>query len=364
MFSNYLSHKIADMEVYLVGGAVRDTVLGRPVKERDWVVLDSSPEEMLQLGYRPVGKQFPVFLHPETHEEYALARTERKVGKGHGGFDFQTGSDVTLEDDLLRRDLTINAIAMDDKGELIDPYGGLEDIKNRVLRHVSQAFGEDPLRIFRVARFACQLPDFSVSSDTLKLMEQIAVNGELLELSAERVWSEFSKALLAERPEQFLTTLRTVKALAFWFPEFSEVSCSIPGGLITAESRYASLGWELSPSQAIAVSSRLRVPKRFSKEIFNIASYGRMLSEWRKNQAWKVVEALEVARVFHDIEKGYSLIDIVGACSREDLHTLKQLVIDIKNGDLIPDFSSDLKGQELGKAIRSERIKRVEAKQN
>ena len=187
------------------------------------------------------------------------------------------------------------------------------------------------MRIFRVARFACQLPGFSVSSDTLKVMEQLAVTGELTELSAERVWSEFTKALSAEMPERFLISLKTVKALPSWFSEFSEVSCRIPEGLTTAESRYASLGWELSTSQAIAISSRLRVPKRFSTGIVNIASYGSILSEWSKNEAWRVVGALEAARVFHDIEKGYSLVDIVSACSGRDLDTLKQLIIEIKN---------------------------------
>ena len=179
------------MKVYLVGGAVRDELLGRPVTERDWVVVGSSPEDMLRRGFRQVGRDFPVFLHPQSGEQYALARTERKTGLGHQRFAWRA-TDVTLEDDLARRDLTINAIAMDADGFLIDPWNGQADLEDRVLRHVSPAFAEDPLRVFRVARFAAQLPGFAIHPETLELMRRMIP--ELAALSGERVWAELGKA--------------------------------------------------------------------------------------------------------------------------------------------------------------------------
>lgn len=179
----------AAMEIYLVGGAVRDRLLGLPVTERDWVVVGATPQAMRELGFRPVGKDFPVFLHPKTGEEYALARTERKSAPGHTGFVFHAAPEVTLEEDLRRRDLTINAIAESARGELIDPYGGRRDLERRVLRHVSDAFVEDPLRVLRVARFAARFAalGFRVAPETLGLMRAIAASGELEHLSAERI---------------------------------------------------------------------------------------------------------------------------------------------------------------------------------
>ncbi len=206
---------------YLVGGAVRDKLLGLEVSERDWVVLGASPEEMLKQGFKPVGKDFPVFLHPETNEEYALARTERKVAAGHTGFTFHADPEVTLEEDLARRDLTINAIAEDSDGNLIDPYGGRSDLEQRILRHVSDAFIEDPLRVLRVARFAArfQAYGFTVADETLELMSTIAANGELQHLSAERIWRETEKALHSPSPRTYIEVLRASQALAVLFPE-------------------------------------------------------------------------------------------------------------------------------------------------
>ena len=182
------------MQKYLVGGAVRDRLLSLPVHEQDWVVVGSTPQEMLSLGYRQVGKDFPVFLHPQSAEEYALARTERKSGKGHQGFQVFSTPDISLEEDLLRRDLTINAIAEDEHGNLTDPYGGLDDIKNRILRHISPAFSEDPLRVLRVARFAARFwhLGFTIDANTLALMSSISHSGELERLSKERVWRAVS----------------------------------------------------------------------------------------------------------------------------------------------------------------------------
>ena len=193
------------MQVYLVGGAVRDSLLKRPVTEKDYVVVGATPEEMLRQGFTQVGKDFPVFLHPKTQEEYALARTERKSGKGYTGFECNASSDVTLEEDLLRRDLTVNAIAQDNLGNLIDPYGGKRDLDNRLLRHVSGAFSEDPLRVFRVARFATRYDylGFTIASETMVLMQSMAKSGELSTLSAERVWQETKRSLLEKTPYVF-----------------------------------------------------------------------------------------------------------------------------------------------------------------
>lgn len=209
------------MQVYLVGGAVRDKLLGRPVTERDWVVVGARPEDLLSQGYRAVGRDFPVFLHPETQEEYALARTERKSGSGHTGFICDFSPDITLEEDLLRRDLTVNAMALDDSSKLIDPYGGMRDLEQRLLRHVSSAFREDPLRVFRVARFAARYAPlgFTVAEETLALMRDMAESGELASLTAERVWKETEKALGEDSPEVFISVLRECNALASWFPE-------------------------------------------------------------------------------------------------------------------------------------------------
>ncbi|MGD8578099.1 MAG: multifunctional CCA addition/repair protein [Lysobacterales bacterium] len=209
------------MEVFLVGGAVRDALLGLPVKERDWVVVGGSPEQLLDEGYRQVGASFPVFLHPETGEEYALARTERKQGHGYHGFavDFHPG--VTLEEDLRRRDLTINAMARDADDRLIDPFGGKQDLRDRVLRHVSPAFREDPLRVLRVARFAARFAPlgFRVHEATLELMREMSDSGELGHLAPERVWTEIEKAMAAPRPGRFVEVLRECGALRALLPE-------------------------------------------------------------------------------------------------------------------------------------------------
>ncbi|MED6322258.1 MAG: CCA tRNA nucleotidyltransferase [Pseudomonadota bacterium] len=209
------------MQIYLVGGAVRDALLNRKVVERDYVVVGATPEEMLSQGFTQVGKDFPVFLHPKTQEEYALARTERKSGKGYTGFVCDASSSVTLEEDLLRRDLTVNAIAQDNLGNLIDPYGGKKDLENRLLRHVSEAFSEDPLRVFRVARFATRYAylGFTIATETMALMQSMAQSGELSTLSAERVWQETKRSLLEKTPHVFFTVLNQAHGLNDWFTE-------------------------------------------------------------------------------------------------------------------------------------------------
>ena len=210
------------MRFYQVGGCVRDRLLGQPVADRDWVVIGATPEEMQNLGFRQVGKDFPVFLHPETHEEYALGRTERKTGRGYYGFTVDASPHVSLPEDLRRRDLTINAMAESDAGEIIDPYNGRADLAAGVLRHVSHAFVEDPLRVLRVARFAARFA-FSVAPETMDLMSEIATSGELETLAPERVWNELERALLEAHPEQFIRVLRACGALAVLFPEIDRL---------------------------------------------------------------------------------------------------------------------------------------------
>lgn len=211
------------MKTYVVGGAVRDRLLGRPVTDRDHVVVGATPEEMVAQGFLPVGKDFPVFLHPVTREEYALARTERKSGRGYKGFVVYATPAVTLEDDLRRRDLTINAMAEDEDGALIDPHGGRSDLAAGIFRHVSAAFSEDPLRILRVARFAARLPDFVVAPETVALMRQMVDSGEVDSLVPERVWQEMARGLMERRPSRMFQVLRECSALARLFPEIDRL---------------------------------------------------------------------------------------------------------------------------------------------
>lgn len=209
------------MRSYLVGGAVRDALLGLPVRERDWVVVGATPEDMIAAGYKSVGRDFPVFLHPETHEEHALARTERKSGRGYHGFSFHTGAEVTIEEDLRRRDLTVNAIAQDEHGALVDPYGGRRDLEARVLRHVSEAFVEDPVRILRIARFHARFAPlgFSIAPETMALMRRMVAAGEADQLVPERVWQETARALMLDAPQVYIDDLRACGALARIMPE-------------------------------------------------------------------------------------------------------------------------------------------------
>ena len=210
------------MEIYLVGGAVRDKLLGKPGKDNDWVVVGSTPQEMEAKKFKAIGKDFPVFLHPQTKEEYALARTERKAGKGYKGFTFHTSADITLEEDLARRDLTINAIAEDQAGKLIDPFNGRQDLKDKILRHVSPAFVEDPLRVLRVARFAARL-GFRIAPETMALMKEISESDELEALAPERVWNELERAMGETYPSRFILALRACHALGVLFPEIERL---------------------------------------------------------------------------------------------------------------------------------------------
>ena len=209
------------MNIYLVGGAVRDKLMGISSKDRDYVVVGSTPEEMIKLGFKPIGKDFPVFLHPKTNEEYALARTEKKVGKGYHGFEFFASPAVTLEEDLKRRDITINAIAEDEDGKIYDPFNGVNDIKNKIIKHVSNAFCEDPLRVFRVARFYARFKDFEIHQDTEKLIKKIVSSGEIKSLSVERIYSEILKGLEEKHSDKMFLSFETSGVLKEIFPEFN-----------------------------------------------------------------------------------------------------------------------------------------------
>ncbi|MDF0378098.1 multifunctional CCA addition/repair protein [Methylophilus sp. YYY-1] len=211
------------MQIYQVGGAVRDSLLGLPVKDRDYVVVGASPEQMLAAGYRAVGKDFPVFLHPQTQQEYALARTERKTAKGYKGFSVHADPDVTLEEDLARRDFTMNAIAQTAEGQLIDPFGGQADIEKRILRHVTAAFSEDPVRILRAARFLARFTDFTMAPETMVLMREMVAAGEVDALVPERVWQEIAKGLMESQPSRMFEMLRACGALKIIFPELDRL---------------------------------------------------------------------------------------------------------------------------------------------
>lgn len=251
------------MKIYLVGGAVRDQLLNLPVKDRDWVVVGATPETLLQQGYQQVGKDFPVFLHPDTHEEYALARTERKSGSGYTGFTCYAAPDVTLEDDLQRRDLTINAIAYSAKGEYIDPYHGIDDIHAKLLRHVSDAFSEDPLRVLRVARFAARFAPlgFTIAPETMSLMQEMTNSGELNALTAERVWKETEKALHSQAPQVYFEILHQCGALKILFPEINALF-----GIPAPKKWHPEIDTGIHTMMVLAMASRLTddIAVRFS----------------------------------------------------------------------------------------------------
>jgi tRNA nucleotidyltransferase (CCA-adding enzyme) len=319
-------------EIYCVGGAVRDELLGLAVQDHDWVVVGSTPENMEQLGYKPVGKDFPVFLHPQTHEEYALARTERKTARGYKGFAVHAAPDVTLEQDLARRDFTINAMARSMGGKLIDPYGGQADLRAGILRHVSPAFSEDPVRILRAARFAARFV-FSIAPETLELMRVMVENGEVDALVPERVWQELARSLMEKIPSRFFTTLRDCGALAKIFPEVDalfgvpqpvqyhpEIDCGIHTMMVlddtakhgfSLEVRFAALTHDLgkgnTPSDILprhighegrsvellqSLSERLRVPGECRDLALLVARYHGNIHRARELRASSIVGLL------------------------------------------------------------------------
>ena len=303
---------------YLVGGAVRDALLGRPVHERDWVVVGATREQMLRAGFRQVGRDFPVFLHPQTNEEYALARTERKQGAGHQGFVVHAAPDITLEDDLRRRDLTINAIARTEAGELVDPYGGVADLQARVLRHVSPAFVEDPLRVFRVARFAAQLAPwgFRVAEETQQLMADMAASGELALLSAERVWAELAKALGSDRGSVFVAVLREAAALAPWFSPWQacaprDLPAPVPSDDWTLARRHAAFCAGLTPEAAAAASALLKAPKACAELARMFTAEAAVVAGWQALAPEALLDLLQRCDALRRSDRFAALCDVV-----------------------------------------------------
>lgn len=342
---------MTSIKTWLVGGAVRDHLLGIPTKDRDWVVTGATPDVLLQQGFKPVGNDFPVFLHPGTGEEYALARTERKTAKGYHGFQFHAEPDVTLEDDLARRDLTINAMAQDDIGTLVDPFGGQADLQARLLRHVSPAFGEDPVRILRVARFAARFAPlgFTVAGETRQLMDDMVQAGEVDALVPERVWQETVRALGEPAPERFFAVLRECGALAVLFPEIDrlfgvpqpekyhpEVDCGIHTLMVLqqaaklsehAEMRFAALthdlgkgvtpvnilpshhGHEIQSRKLVAeLCERLRVPNRFRELAEHVAGYHGHIHKAKELRPQTILKVLEATDAFRKPERFEQLL--------------------------------------------------------
>jgi tRNA nucleotidyltransferase (CCA-adding enzyme) len=291
------------VKFYSVGGAVRDELLGLPVKDRDYVVVGATPEEMVRLGFKPVGKDFPVFLHPATHEEYALARTERKSGRGYKGFTVYASPEVTLEQDLERRDLTINAMAKAEDGKLIDPFGGKQDLEAGVLRHVSEAFAEDPVRILRVARFAARF-GFRVADETLELMKEMVASGEAGYLVPERVWQEFSRGLGEAQPELMFDVLERCGLRKKLLPEVKALPRKFLGSI---PARFALLAWPLRESEVNALCERLRVPNDV-RELALAACRNRALL--RGSTPETLLELLKRADAFRRPERFAELLEV------------------------------------------------------
>ena len=339
-----------------MGGAVRDELLARPVKERDWVVVGGTAEELLNQGFRRVGRDFPVFLNPQTKEEYALARTERKTAPGHRGFALRADRHISLEEDLARRDLTINAMAKAADGRLFDPFGGQRDLARRVLRHVGEAFREDPLRVFRVARFAAQLTDFSVHETTLAIMADMRAS--LAELSAERVWAEFRKALAAPRPQRFVETLSAADCLDYWLPELDEVVVDTRPA--SAMARFGALGWSLGEADAQRLGGRLKAPNDYVILAVQTARHGRVLADWRTVDPARLYAAAKSIGAFQGLALNGRVCDLVGTLSTASMQEPQRLFAQVAAEVNAASFQQEaLSGPALGHRIESERINRL-----
>ena len=401
------------MRVYLVGGAVRDHLLGHPYHEKDYVVVGATPEQLIALGYQPVGKDFPVFLHPKTKEEYALARTERKSGHGYHGFEFHTDVSVTLEEDLIRRDLTINAMAMDDDGNIYDPYKGQQDLADRVLRHVSDAFVEDPLRVLRIARFAARYKSFgfNIAAETLALMQQLAESGELEALTPERVWKETARALMEDHADEYFETLRACGALKVLFPELDalygipqrpeyhpEIDCGIHTMMslqqackanYSLEVRFAvlmhDLGKALTPvdelprhimheERGIApvteVCDRLKVPTHTKQLAIAVCKEHLKCHQaltLKPGTLWRLLQRLDVLRRPERVEAYVQACECdsrgrLGLENRE--YPQAQYVLDameVVRGIKAQDLPPDIQGPDIGEMLIQRRIKAIEA---
>lgn len=359
------------MEVYEVGGAVRDRLLGQAVKDRDWVVVGATPEQMLDAGYKQVGADFPVFLHPETREEYALARTERKSGHGYHGFEVHSAPDVTLEDDLRRRDLTVNAMARGTDGHIVDPFGGERDLADRVLRHVSPAFAEDPLRILRTARFAARFAPmgFEVAEETMALMRSMVAEGEADHLVPERVWQETRRALHEHQPRVFFEVLDACGALAVVMPEIASPPEVLEGGLAAlvrsagtsdaTEVRFGALVSTLDADTVQAFSERLRVPNSCR----DIAVSAVALPRWPQplNADW-VEQLLEKADAWRRPERFEQLLMVMEACGLETQAAGRVREARARAAAVDPQalMAEGYRGKALGEAIAAHRRQAIE----
>ena len=353
------------MEIFLVGGAVRDALLGLPVHDRDWVVVGATAEEMLAQGFRQVGKDFPVFLHPQSGEEYALARQERKTGRGHQAFAFVFSPDVSLEADLLRRDLTINAIAQAADGQLIDPYGGQADLQARILRHVSPAFAEDPLRVLRLMRFHARFAPlgFSIAPETLALCRQMVAAGELQHLSAERIWAECEKALASPAPQMFFSGLQAVGALDVLGVSVNDAQLAAMNNQLlavletddSAEHRLAVWlqGDDCAAARA-ALLATLPLPKRYRYWLQLVADYGDAIRRWHEldgEARWALLNASGSLRAEGDVLTLARLMRVDGARYAEIKNArerVRALSLDA--------LAAQYRGTELGEAIRGAQI--------
>ncbi|MBP3195027.1 MAG: tRNA nucleotidyltransferase [Cardiobacteriaceae bacterium] len=357
------------MQIYLVGGAVRDKLLGVEVKDRDFVVVGATVEEMLARGFMQVGRDFPVFLHPETKEEYALARQERKQGRGHRGFSFEFSAATTLEEDLIRRDLTINAIAEDEHGNLIDPYGGIEDLENRVLRHISPAFAEDPLRVLRLMRFWARFFSFgfSIAPETLHICREIVASGEIKELTRERVWNETVRALLTDAPEKYFEGLNAVGALSVILPETSHFNLEAMNNRLTQYKKNSSdAHWRLAIWQwkedgvFESLKRNLHLPNLFVQAISRFNDSADALQNWRNISAKEKFSVLHKLGSFKKDTAVFEILSLLGIDEkiREQIRAEIQVASEIRANN--PEFSQ-YKGAELGEEIKKAQIAAISA---
>lgn len=355
-------------DIYLVGGPVRDELLGLQPRDRDWLVVGATPEVMKAAGFVQVGKDFPVFLHPDTKEEYALARTERKSGKGYQGFVCHTSPDVTLEEDLMRRDFTINAMAKDAEGNIHDPYNGLTDLENRVLRHVSPAFAEDPLRVLRGARFLARFYHlgFSVAEETKALMQSLVQAEELQQLSAERVWSETERALDEKNPEQFFLLLDKVGALNFWFIELKQMDVELPVFLREADAKFRALicwGWMLhvlTPEAIESLCQRIKAPKRYLDFALLVQQFWSLLNCRPASDPVMCLSLLERAGAFKQGGLFELWLELWRPEQRQMMQWWQSLAIDMSGVTAKAFVQQGLKGPEIGAAIKARRLELIE----
>ena len=339
------------LECFLVGGAVRDRLLNRTAEDRDWVVVGSTPEQMISLGFHSVGKKFPVYLHPQTREEYALARKETKVGEGHLGFEVDASATITLEEDLIRRDITINAIAEDLDGKLIDPCDGLTDIKNKVIRHVSMAFTEDPLRVFRVARFIAELSEFKVADETKELIVEICQGGALRELSAERVSSEMLKALDSENPQLFFKFLSECGGLSDWFPELIDRNFAFSS--VDSIDRFCELDLEKKSFESLV--KRLKLSKKYEVASIHWSSFSRLIKNWRGSSKEELYDCLHSTNFFHDPSNLNRMLNLAGKHGSYEVEDLENILNKLADMDF--EYNrNELFGEALGRQIREFRI--------